>query len=73
MTMTWKIETISIVTLSGMFALALLLAVIFFAGIVADHSTMIGTCKATPNAWNAWKTTRPGPPPDAGRQTTRWS
>lgn len=37
----WKIETISIVTLSGLFALALLLAVIFFAGIVDDHGTMI--------------------------------
>ena len=40
--MTWKIETISIVTLSGLFAASLLLAVIFFSGIVDDHSTMIG-------------------------------
>lgn len=41
MTTIWNIETISIVTLSGLFALALLLAVIFFAGIVGDHGTMI--------------------------------
>jgi len=37
----WKIETISIVTLSGLFALVLLLALIFFAGIVDDRGTMI--------------------------------
>lgn len=42
MTMTWKIETISIVTLSGLFAASLLLAVIFFSGIVDDHSVMVG-------------------------------
>lgn len=43
----WKIETISIVTLSGLFALALLLAVIFFAGIVDDHGTMIHYLRGT--------------------------